>query len=40
MTGRQAVIDVFLVLGVVLVLISCLGVVAFGEVHDRLHFAG
>ena len=40
MTGRQAVIDVFLVLGVVLVLISCLGVVAFGEVHDRLHFSG
>jgi monovalent cation/proton antiporter MnhG/PhaG subunit len=40
MSARHVVIDVFLILGVALVLISCLGVIAFRQVHDRLHFSG
>ncbi len=39
MSVRHLLIDVFLILGVALVLISCLGVVAFRNVYDRLHFS-
>ena len=38
MTMRQVLVNVFLWSGVVLVLVSCLGVLAFGNVYDRLHF--
>jgi monovalent cation/proton antiporter MnhG/PhaG subunit len=33
-------VDVFLVLGVACQFICCLGVLVFGNVFDRLHFAG
>jgi monovalent cation/proton antiporter MnhG/PhaG subunit len=36
---RQVAVNVFLWLGVALVLISCLGVLLFGSVYDRLHFS-
>ena len=35
---RQVLVNVFLWLGVVLVLMSCLGVLVFPSVYDRLHF--
>lgn len=35
---RQVVQDVFLIAGVTLVLVSCLGVVIFRSVYDRLHY--
>lgn len=38
MSARDIVIDVFLILGVAIVLVSCLGLVAFRGVHERLHF--
>ncbi len=38
MTARHVVVDVLLVLGVLLVLISCLGTAAFRSVYDRLHY--
>jgi len=37
-SARDVVIDVFLILGTALVLVSCLGVLAFRGAHDRLHF--
>lgn len=39
MTVRDALVDVFLVLGVACQLICCLGVVAMRNVLDRLHYA-
>jgi len=36
---RHVAVNVFLWLGVALVLISCLGVLVFGSVYDRLHFS-
>ena len=39
MSAPAIVVDVFLALGVILVLISCLGVLAFRDAHDRLHFS-
>lgn len=39
MTAREAVRDAFLWIGVALVLASCLGVLAFPSVYDRLHFS-
>src|SRR5947208_3308419 len=38
MSARAVVVDVFLILGVALVLVSCLGVMVFDVAHDRLHF--
>lgn len=38
MTGREVAVDILLVLGVALVLISCLGTVSFRSAHDRLHY--
>lgn len=38
MSVRNVLTDVFLVLGVSLVLVSCLGVLAFRSAHDRLHY--
>ena len=38
MIVRQVAVNVFLWLGVALVLISCVGVLAYGSVYDRLHF--
>lgn len=38
MIVRQVLVNVFLWLGVVLVLMSCLGVLVFPSVYDRLHF--
>lgn len=38
MTGRDIAVDVLVILGVALVLISCLGTVSFRSVHDRLHY--
>ena len=38
MNARQVVVDVLLILGVAVVLVSCLGVVAFRSAHDRLHY--
>ncbi len=38
MTARQVVVNVFLWLGVALVLVSCLGVLAYRSAYDRLHF--
>jgi multicomponent Na+:H+ antiporter subunit G len=35
---RQILVNVFLWLGVALVLMSCLGVLVFPSVYDRLHF--
>ena len=40
MIVRQIAVNFFLWLGVALVLISCVGVLAFGSVYDRLHFTG
>jgi multicomponent Na+:H+ antiporter subunit G len=37
-SARATVVDVFLILGVVLVLVSCLGTLVFRGVHDRLHY--
>lgn len=39
MSARAIVVDVFLALGVILVIVSCLGVVVFRDAHDRLHFS-
>jgi monovalent cation/proton antiporter MnhG/PhaG subunit len=38
MSLREVLVDVFLVSGVALVLISCLGVAVFREAYDRLHY--
>ena len=38
MIVRQIAVNFFLWLGVALVLISCIGVLVFGSVYDRLHF--
>ncbi len=38
MIVRHIAVNVFLWLGVALVLVSCLGVLAFENVYDRLHF--
>lgn len=38
MIVRQVLVNVFLWLGVGLVLLSCLGVLVFPGVYDRLHF--
>ena len=38
MIVRQIAVNFFLWLGVALVLISCIGVLVFGYVYDRLHF--
>lgn len=38
MIARQVAVNVFLWLGVALVLVSCVGVLAYRSVYDRLHF--
>ncbi|HEY1524578.1 MAG TPA: monovalent cation/H(+) antiporter subunit G [Solirubrobacteraceae bacterium] len=38
MTAQRIVVYAFLFLGVALVLLSCLGVLVFRDVFDRLHF--
>ena len=38
MSARDIVVDVFLIAGVALVLVSCLGALVFDAAHDRLHF--
>ena len=38
MIFRQVAVNFFLWLGVGFVLISCVGVLVFGSVYDRLHF--
>jgi monovalent cation/proton antiporter MnhG/PhaG subunit len=38
MSPRHIVVDVFLWLGVVLILIACVGMVVMRSVYDRLHF--
>ena len=38
MTVRHVLVDVFLWLGVGLVVVSCVGVLAYRSVYDRLHF--
>ena len=40
MTVRQLVVDVLLWVGVLLELLSCLGMVVMRSVYDRLHFSG
>jgi multicomponent Na+:H+ antiporter subunit G len=35
---RQIAVNFFLWLGVLLVLVSCVGVLVFGNAYDRLHF--
>lgn len=40
MKASDILVDVFLSLGVLAQLVACLGVVAFRNVFDRLHFAG
>lgn len=40
MKTTDLLVDVFLVLGVSCQLVCCLGVLVFGNVFDRLHFAG
>jgi monovalent cation/proton antiporter MnhG/PhaG subunit len=40
MKTSDILVDVFLTAGVLAQLIACVGVVAFGNVFDRLHFAG
>jgi monovalent cation/proton antiporter MnhG/PhaG subunit len=39
MSAREIVVDVFLILGVVLALIACVGVLVFRNVFERLHFS-
>ena len=39
MIVRQIAVNFFLWLGVALVLISCIGVLAFSDAYDRLHFS-
>lgn len=38
MSARNILVDVLLILGVALVIVSCLGTVSFRGVHDRLHY--
>ena len=38
MIVRQVAVNFFLWLGVALLLVSCIGVLVFGNVYDRLHF--
>jgi len=40
MKTTDLLVDVFLVLGVACQFVCCLGVLVFGNVFDRLHFAG
>ncbi|MFL5967105.1 MAG: monovalent cation/H(+) antiporter subunit G [Gaiellaceae bacterium] len=40
MKTSDILVDVFLTLGVAVQLIACLGVVAFRDVFDRVHYAG
>jgi monovalent cation/proton antiporter MnhG/PhaG subunit len=40
MKTTDLLVDVFLVLGVAAQFVCCLGVVAFRDVFDRLHFTG
>lgn len=40
MKASDVLVDVFLAAGVVAQLIACVGVLAFPNVFDRLHFAG
>ena len=40
MKTSDILVDLFLALGVAVQLISCVGVVAFPDVFDRLHYAG
>ena len=40
MKASDILIDVFLASGVIAQLIACIGVVAFDDVFDRLHFSG
>ena len=40
MKASDLLVDVFLTIGVVAQLISCVGVAAFSDVFDRLHFSG
>lgn len=39
MSVRHVLVDVFLALGVLLILLSCLGMLAFRGVYERLHFS-
>lgn len=39
MTVRQVAVNVFLWLGVALVLVSCLGVLVYRSAYQRLHFS-
>ncbi len=39
MSARHILADVFLWLGVVLILLACLGVVVLRSAYDRLHFS-
>jgi monovalent cation/proton antiporter MnhG/PhaG subunit len=38
MSVRETLVDIFLVSGVGLVLLACVGVVVFRSAHDRLHY--
>lgn len=40
MKTTDLLVDSFLILGVACQLVCCLGVLVFGNVFDRLHFAG